>query len=82
MNRDEPLIRIIDDEAEVRSALSLLLECDGRRTVSYASAEEFLRNDCFGVRGCVLSDVKMPGMSGLDLQGSSNNLSLGIKTGT
>lgn len=68
MNRDEPLIRIIDDEAEVRSALALLLECDGRRTVSYAGAEEFLRNDCFGIRGCVLSDVKMPGMSGLDLQ--------------
>ena len=62
------LIRIIDDEEEVRDSLGLLLECAGHTVTSYDSAENFLAKDDLTIPGCVLSDIRMPGMSGLELQ--------------
>lgn len=63
-----PLIRIIDDEPEVCESLALLLECAGHTVAAYESAEAFLAKDDLSVSGCVLSDIRMPGMSGLELQ--------------
>lgn len=68
MTSSAPLIRIIDDEEDVRDALALLLECDGREVVEYAAAEDFLTKDAYDRPGCILSDIRMPGMSGLELQ--------------
>lgn len=67
-NKSTYCIRIIDDEQDVCSALSFLLECDGWNCRTYYSAEEFLEKDDLLTSGCVLSDIRMPTMSGLILQ--------------
>ena len=65
--RDSALIRLVDDEPDVRAALSLMLEIEGWRCVSYASAREFLVEN-MDSPGCLVLDVRMPGMSGLEVQ--------------
>jgi len=61
-------VYIVDDDAAVRDALSLLLGVRGFRTASFASAESFLASHRPGEVGCLLLDVRMPGMSGTELQ--------------
>lgn len=63
-----PIIRIVDDEDEVRSALKLMLECEGWRVRDYPNAEEFLKDLDSQTPGCILLDVRMPGLSGPELQ--------------
>ncbi len=62
------LVRIIDDDLDVRRALALLLECAGHCVAVYESADMFLATDDLTRPGCVLCDIRMPGMSGLELQ--------------
>ena len=71
--RDSALIRLVDDEPDVRAALSLMLEIEGWRCVSYASAREFLVEN-MDSPGCLVLDVRMPGMSGLELQQAMEEL--------
>ncbi len=59
---------IVDDDAAVRDALSLLLSLRGYATAVFACAEDFLSALLPQWRGCVVADISMPGMSGLDLQ--------------
>lgn len=59
---------IVDDDPSVRDALSLLLSLRGYRTATFASAEDFLSALQVDWKGCVIADIRMPGMSGLDLQ--------------
>src|SRR5258705_13773017 len=59
---------IVDDEAWVRDSLAVLLDLKGYRTQAFASAEEFLKNYRPASAGCLLLDIRMPGMSGLELQ--------------
>jgi two-component system, LuxR family, response regulator FixJ len=59
---------LIDDDASVRDSLSLVLSLKGIRTQVFASAEAFLETYRPEWRGCVLTDLQMPGMSGLELQ--------------
>lgn len=66
--KDNFLVRIIDDEEEVRESLSFLLDLSNWKTVAYSSVECFLSEDDFEKPGCILSDVRMPGLSGLQLQ--------------
>ena len=61
------LIRIVDDVG-VRAGLTFLLKCLGWSSVDYLSAEEFLEKDNMLIPGCILPDIRMPGMSGLALQ--------------
>jgi two-component system, LuxR family, response regulator FixJ len=63
-------IFIVDDDASVRDSLSLLLSLRGYATAVFACAEDFLRALTPSWRGCVIADIRMPGMSGLDLQAS------------
>ncbi|MFN3984968.1 MAG: response regulator FixJ [Rhodocyclaceae bacterium] len=63
----ETLIHIVDDEPDVRDALSLLMRSVGLAARSYASADEFLSRCVSAGPGCMLVDVRMPGMSGLEL---------------
>lgn len=58
---------IIDDDASVRDALSLLLSLRGHATATFACAEDFLSALQPGWRGCVVADIRMGGMSGLEL---------------
>lgn len=64
----ESLIRIVDDDAEIRETLSLMLEIEGWRTCAYPGAQEFLVNDQPSMPGVLLLDIEMGGMNGLDLQ--------------
>lgn len=61
-------IYIVDDDASVRDSLAVLLELKGYRTQSFGSAEEFLQSYRPTGTGCMLLDVKMAGMGGLQLQ--------------
>ena len=64
----EPCVFVVDDDEAVRDALGFLLQSVGLATKTFASANDFLTfyNDC--QPGCLVSDIRMPGMSGLDLQ--------------
>ena len=62
------MISIIDDDASVRHGTANLLQSLGYDLVTFASAEEFLDSDQAEATACVISDVNMPGLSGLDLQ--------------
>jgi FixJ family two-component response regulator len=59
---------IIDDDPSVRDSLSLLLSLRGYATAVFGCAEDFLKVLAPDWRGCVVADIRMPGMSGLDLQ--------------
>ena len=69
---DNCKIYIIDDAEEVRSAIELLLQSVGLDTVTFASADEFLESYSSDMEGCIVADVRMPGMSGLELQDRLN----------
>jgi FixJ family two-component response regulator len=68
MNGPNPTIFVIDDDAPMRSALSYLLQSAGYRVETHSSAEEFLRREHYDGVGCIILDVRMPGLSGMDLQ--------------
>ncbi len=62
-----PAVHIIDDDDAVRDSLAVLLEIRGVPVVTYGSAEAFLAALAKGAEGCVVTDVQMPGMNGLEL---------------
>jgi len=59
---------VIDDDASVRDSINLILSLKGMQTRLFSSAEDFLEAYRPEWRGCILTDLQMPGMSGLDLQ--------------
>jgi FixJ family two-component response regulator len=61
------VIAVIDDDASVRAATNNLLSSHGYLVHTYASAEEFLQSALLKGSSCVIADVQMPAMSGLDL---------------
>ena len=61
------IISVIDDDASVRAATNNLLRSHGYTVHTFASAEEFLRSAHLNDTSCVIADVQMPAMSGLDL---------------
>ena len=62
------LVSVVDDDESVRESLPDLLREFGFAVKAFSSAEEFLASDCVGQTGCLILDIAMPGMSGLDLQ--------------
>lgn len=65
---NEPTVFLVDDDAAVRDSLSLLLSLKRLRTQVFAGAEQFLATYTPDMCGCLLTDLRMPGMSGLELQ--------------
>ena len=61
-------VYIVDDDSDVADAMSMLLESTGLRTQRHHSAQEFLENRIGQLVGCVILDVRMPNMNGLELQ--------------
>jgi len=70
----EPAVYLVDDDAAVRDSLSLLLGLHGYQTQTFAAAEDFLAAWRPERNGCLLLDLKMPGMDGLELQTRLNAL--------
>ena len=62
------MISVVDDDPAVVEAVVSLMESVGHAAVGFSSAEEFLRSPQAGRTGCLILDVRMPGMGGLDLQ--------------
>ena len=69
----EPLIAIVDDDAAVCEAVQGLVEALGFAAAAFSSAEEFLQSERLNDTACLITDVQLPGMSGLQLQ---NHLSV------
>jgi FixJ family two-component response regulator len=65
---DARFISVVDDDASVRGALDSLLRSGGLSVALFASAEEFLPSPARGKTGCLILDLRMPGMNGLELQ--------------
>lgn len=66
--RSGPVVCVVDDDAAVRASLVRLLAATGWQAAAYASAEELLAHRPLADIACMLLDIRMPGMSGLDLQ--------------
>lgn len=64
----EPVVFIVDDERDVRDAVSMLIRSIGLPVQAFASAQEFLGDYRPDQPGCLVLDVRMPGISGIDLQ--------------
>ena len=67
MNNEEPLVYIVDDDVAVREALRGMIRSMGLRCETFASANEFLRHSRADGPACLLLDVMLPDLSGLDL---------------
>jgi RNA polymerase sigma factor (sigma-70 family) len=68
VEQSKPTVFVVDDDEEVRSALKLLFESVGLPVICYPSAVGYLDQFDESLPGCLVVDVRMPGMSGLDMQ--------------
>jgi FixJ family two-component response regulator len=68
----EKLVAIVDDDELMRGALQGLLKAVGLPSRAFASAEEFLKSGLQHQTACLIADIRMPGMSGLELQAKLN----------
>ena len=68
MNETAPVVFVVDDEPAVRISLKRLLRSMGMEARTYASAQEFLHSERPDAPACLVLDVRLPGLSGLDLQ--------------
>ena len=66
---NEPVVHVIDDDEGVRRSLTFLLQCSEIATRTYESAVQFLAAVPAMDHGCIITDVRMPGMSGIELLG-------------
>jgi FixJ family two-component response regulator len=73
-----PLISVVDDEESVREATRGLLRSAGYEVRAFAAAEDLLDSDALGETACLILDVRMPGLSGLELQDRLNDGGSGV----
>jgi FixJ family two-component response regulator len=66
------IVAVVDDDESVRTALKELLRSVGLPAQAFASAEDFLKSGQQQQTGCLIADIRMPGMSGLELQAKLN----------
>ena len=62
------MIAIVDDDKRVREGLEMLVRSLGHKVSTFGSAEEFLKSETLRDTSCLITDLQMPGLSGLDLQ--------------
>jgi FixJ family two-component response regulator len=70
MSQTTPIVFIVDDDVSVRESLELLIRSEGWQPEMFGSAQEFLAHPRASVPSCIVLDVSLPGLNGLDLQRS------------
>ena len=75
---DQPTVFVVDDDVALRDGVANLLLSVGMNVESYGSTAEFLRTKRSNVPGCLLLDVRLPGMSGLEFQSELDKLGIRI----
>jgi len=78
MDKTKPVVYVVDDEDQIRHSLSVLLGTLGLQAQAYGDAEEFLNHYKPDQPGCLILDVRMPGMSGIELQWRLNSAEISI----
>jgi RNA polymerase sigma factor (sigma-70 family) len=76
--QDVPTVFVIDDDRGVRESIQDMLEALGLRCEAFATAQQFLATDWRKIPGCLILDVRLPGISGLDLQQEMKKAKVGI----
>jgi FixJ family two-component response regulator len=74
------MVAVVEDDESYRGALQRLLKSAGLSVLAFASAEDFLNSGQQRETGCLITDIRMPGMSGLDLQARLNTEQCPIPT--
>ena len=74
------MVAVVEDDESYRGALQRLLKSAGLSVLAFASAEDFLNSGQQRETGCLIADIRMPGMSGLDLQARLNTEQCPIPT--
>jgi FixJ family two-component response regulator len=78
MSEPDAIVFVVDDDAAVRESLKNLIRSVGLRVELFASAQEFLRSKRPDLPGCLVLDVRLPGLSGLDLQKRTSDAGIEI----
>lgn len=73
MSSDERLIHLVDDDASVRRSVGFMLKTSGHRVETYESGADLLKNAAHLDQGCILLDIRMPGMDGLEVHQALKN---------
>ncbi|MGA1985472.1 MAG: response regulator transcription factor [Candidatus Sulfotelmatobacter sp.] len=68
MSQVTPIVFVVDDDISVRESLELLIRCEGWQPKTFASAQKFLDQPRVRIPNCLVLDVSLPGLTGLDLQ--------------
>ncbi len=68
MSDTRPIVFVVDDDVSVRESVELLIRCEGWQPETFESAQEFLTRPRALVPSCLVLDVSLPGLNGLDLQ--------------
>lgn len=69
-----PCVHIIEDDDAVRDSLQMMLESIGRQTKAFSNADSFLSSYSQDMAGCIILDIRMPGMNGMELQRKLNEI--------
>ncbi|EMD81623.1 response regulator FixJ [Pacificimonas flava] len=82
---DEPIVHVIDDDEGARRSLEFLIDCAGLKVRSFSSADAFLKTGLPLENACIITDVRMPGMNGIEmaqeLKRRGNNVPVIVITG-
>ena len=78
MSEKEPVVFVVDDDSSVREAMQSLIRSAGLQVRTFSSAREFLQSKPSDLHGCLVLDVRLPGLSGLELQRELNGADIRI----
>lgn len=78
MSVDDRIVHLVDDDESVRRSVGFMLKTSGLRVHIYESGAELLKRDAQLDRGCILLDIRMPGMDGLEVQQALQEKGIGL----